>query len=295
MKNEVFLSIDTVTNYYKQQHYACIKDDFILFKNDHDDDSERRFIISDGIFISIVYQGKLTVQINSQKEIVESPSIITIFPDCFFDYSDLSEDALIHSIFISLQAIEDSLLEINLGLLSKMKFTPVNKIKYKTIENLKKLQNVLSTLYSIKEKSIHVSILKSLFIAFFNQIAESYSVLDPIGQSVKDIRLREITHQFLVLLDNTYPRERGVAYYAQKLNVSPKYLSFAVKNITSFQAIKWINNMIILDAKRLLSNTELSVEKISEKLKYKSSTFFISLFKEKTGFTPNQFRKKANN
>jgi len=295
MKNEVCLSIDVVTDYYKQQHYAYITDDFIFFKNiNPPEDGERKFLVSEGMLISIVRRGEVCVRINSINYAINSPAIISIFPDFVFEYYNLSDDALIDSIFISLNAVREAFLQIDLKLLSFMRFNPVVTITGQTIENLHKIQNVLIGLYNIHESSIDPSILKSLFLAFLNQIAENYPKPSPIGKSKKEIRLQEITHKFLMLLNDTYPRERGVVYYAQKLNITPKYLSFSVKSTTGFTAIKWINNMILLDAKRLLTNNNLTIEKISEKLKYKSSTFFIAFFKERTGFTPYQYRKRIN-
>lgn len=113
---------------------------------------------------------------------------------------------------------------------------------------------------------------------------------------------RKITnHKILERLEdllNTYfNEEKGiptVQYVAEKINISVKYLSSLVKQLTGQTTQQHIQHKLIEKAKEKLSTTSLSVSEIAYELGFEHSQSFNKLFKKKTNLSPLEFRRSFN-
>lgn len=85
-----------------------------------------------------------------------------------------------------------------------------------------------------------------------------------------------------------------VQYIADKLNVSPKYLSSLLKVLTGQSTQQYIHDKLIEKAKEKLSTTNLSVSEIAYELGFEHSQSFSKLFKKKTNVSPLKFRQSFN-
>ena len=94
------------------------------------------------------------------------------------------------------------------------------------------------------------------------------------------------------LIMNHNKQERKVAFYADKLCITPKYLSEVVKEKTKKTPIEWINDSVIIIAKTFLKSTDLSIIHISEELNFPNPSFFCRYFKKHTGISPLKYREK---
>ena len=85
-----------------------------------------------------------------------------------------------------------------------------------------------------------------------------------------------------------------VQYVADKLNLSPTYLSDLLKNLTGLTAQQHIHEKLIEKAKELLSTSNLSVSEIAYHLGFEFPQSFNKLFKKKTDLTPLEFKQSFN-
>ena len=107
-------------------------------------------------------------------------------------------------------------------------------------------------------------------------------------------RLEEILSEYF---NNDDLADKGlptVQYVADKLNVSPNYLSDLLKVLTGQSTQQHIHDKLIEKAKEKLSATDLSVSEIAYELGFEHSQSFSKLFKSKTNFSPLEFRKSFN-
>lgn len=86
----------------------------------------------------------------------------------------------------------------------------------------------------------------------------------------------------------------SVAYFAEKLNVSPSYLSDMLRALVSQTAQQLIHSKLIDKAKEKLSTTNLSVSEIAYILGFEHPQSFNKLFKSKTDVSPLEFRRLFN-
>ena len=124
-----------------------------------------------------------------------------------------------------------------------------------------------------------------------------YEVLDSITVSDSDMassRRNEIFANFLKLVMDEWMRHRDVAYYAAKLNITPKHLSTTVKSLTGHTALHWIEMYVTTEALLLLKTTDLSIKEIAAKLNFTSQSFFGKYFRTATGLSPKAYRKSLS-
>jgi AraC family transcriptional activator of pobA len=85
-----------------------------------------------------------------------------------------------------------------------------------------------------------------------------------------------------------------VQYLSEQLKVSPSYLSDMLRELTGQNAQQHIHNLLIEEAKELLSTTSLSTSEIAYQLGFEYPQSFSRLFKQKTSFSPSDFRNSFN-
>lgn len=87
----------------------------------------------------------------------------------------------------------------------------------------------------------------------------------------------------------------SVSYFAEKLNISPSYLSDLLKRNTGHSAQELIHSYLIRKAKELLLRNETTIAEIAYLLGFEYPAYFSRVFKNKTGITPLEFRKANSN
>lgn len=96
---------------------------------------------------------------------------------------------------------------------------------------------------------------------------------------------------------SSLPRQNGyptVAWCAEQFNLAPNYFGNIVRRDMHISAQKYIQNKVIEKAKALLSDSSKSIDQVAEMLGFSYSNHFTRLFKNQTGETPSEFRKKLN-
>ena len=87
-----------------------------------------------------------------------------------------------------------------------------------------------------------------------------------------------------------FEKERSVSFYANQLNITPKYLSEAVKEIMGKTAGELIDEAVIMQAKVLLKTPDLNIGQVATVLNFPDQSFFGKFFKKHVGLSPNQYR-----
>ena len=111
------------------------------------------------------------------------------------------------------------------------------------------------------------------------------------GVKITLTRKEELTMRFLKLLPQHFREERSVQFYADLLYVTPKYLTQIVKEFTGKTAGAFIDEMVIMEAKVLLSDHSFTVAQVAETLFFSDQFFFSKFFKNRAGVTPTEYRR----
>jgi AraC-like DNA-binding protein len=99
-----------------------------------------------------------------------------------------------------------------------------------------------------------------------------------------------ILNQYQQLINKFYLHKKTVEEYASLLGITPNHLNDVIKQSTGKTARSFIVERILLEAKSLLTHTQLDIADISHNLQFDEPTNFSKFFKKYVGLTPLQFR-----
>lgn len=111
------------------------------------------------------------------------------------------------------------------------------------------------------------------------------------GASQTKGRKEELFRKFIELL-NIHIGKHKLPFYAEKMNISPQYLSRLVEDSSGTAARDWINRAVVLQAKLLLRSSRYTIEQIAEELNFSTVPYFCRLFKREVGTPPTEYRNK---
>lgn len=134
----------------------------------------------------------------------------------------------------------------------------------------------------------YVMAIHSLLQTFFAIAATCYS--GDVGIILRPSRADQLKAQFKDLLTAEISKVKSPAEFAAKLNISEAYLSEILKKTTGFPPSYWIHREVIMEAKRLLYYSDLTVKEIAHTLGYTDHSYFSRLFSKRTGTSALLFR-----
>jgi AraC family transcriptional activator of pobA len=103
-----------------------------------------------------------------------------------------------------------------------------------------------------------------------------------------------LARRFKSLLEKKYSTVQEVSEYAQMLRVNERSLNEAVRRATVTTAAKLIRERVMLEAKRLLLHSEVSVAEVADQVAFEDPAYFSRAFKKHTGRTPLEFRQSLS-
>ena len=101
-----------------------------------------------------------------------------------------------------------------------------------------------------------------------------------------------VVKRFLQLVEENYQNNLSVNEYADKLAITPNHLTQTVNQLTGKTSSQIIKSKQVLEIKRLLVHTNLTVTEIANHLNFPDQSYFTKFFKRETGFSPLQYRSK---
>ena len=115
-----------------------------------------------------------------------------------------------------------------------------------------------------------VDALLQAFLYDFRDLLDRFNTLKPQTYTAGE----KVFHNFVKLLKEVYPKPRNVNFYADKLCITPKYLSSICKKISGYTASDFINRYVIKDIQILLKRSDKTIKEICNELDFPNLSFF---------------------
>ena len=159
-------------------------------------------------------------------------------------------------------------------------------------DDLQTASNILDTLWHlVHQPDYHRPTVSSLVAALmhhydhlFHQQADHLAATRSREQTIFD--------RFIQLVNQHCREHHKIAYYADRMCLTERYLGTVVRQTSGTTAKDWIDRALITQAKVLLHHSNESVLQISEELNFPNPAFFSKYFKRLTGITPSEFLGK---
>lgn len=150
------------------------------------------------------------------------------------------------------------------------------------------LYNKFNDTENVCQREIILNLLRNFYLDLYNKVIKG-NVLNTHQRK----RKTEMSDSFFRLLLAYYTKTREVAFYAEKLCITPKYLSIITQETIGSCAKELIDRYTITELKLLLKSTTISLKEITEKFDFPSEAFLCKYFKRHTGTTPIKYRNSS--
>ena len=255
----------------------------------------------DGILFVLCLKGNFEIEINLEKVTLNPNSLLCLGSDRIIsskqtDFSNFEA----YFLFVSPQFLRDINIDINImnnvGRFASIKTSrsPILPLSQDESELLQKYLELLhsNTVKNTEELYIK-SISRNLIASIIYQIFQFGTKYVPQEQKEERPLSRRANYvqEFMRLMHAHYRQERSVGFYAEKLFISPKYLSLIIKEVTGRTAAEWIDECVILEAKNLLRYSGKNIQQVAYDLNFTNRSSFGKYFKHLTGMSPSQFQK----
>ena len=157
-------------------------------------------------------------------------------------------------------------------------------------------KHLLCDFHRIRERmdeshlQFYYELMGSLCLTMMYDIFEAHAQRD--ATDIHTDRTAYIVKQLMDLLATGISRtERDVSYYAERLNVSPKYLSSTVKRVTGHNVTSYIDRHTIPILKDYLGDERLSLTQIAYRMNFASLSYFSRYCTKHLGQSPSEYRQ----
>lgn len=286
----LFLTLDNVYRLYNIDPSKKMEGIVVLHQqNQPEKEYAEHSRLFDGLLLGFMIQGSMKSQIHFLEYEINAGDIAVLQPRLMIDTKSLSEDAEIVTIGLSLDFIAAFPILQEFVMNSQIRWQPVVRLKDEEVRLKDELVELIQNFYRKSDSPRKTEMLRHLVIALMYMISEAYSELADSNSLVKN-RSHEIIDDFYLLISKYATQQRSVKFYAEKLHLTPQYLSTFLKQKTGKSVLQWIDHAMILHAKTLLKSSSLSIKQISHELNFGETSLFCRFFKRITGVTPGFFR-----
>lgn len=270
------------------------KDDrMIIIDNSNVTDTLNTSPIKSEWFVALLcIEGESTIYINNEMYSIHKNDFLLCHPQTIFEHKITNLDFKYCGFFLSPEYVKQ------ISLISSNSWNAILFIENNPIIALDEKESSLFLQYynlirsKFETESQHhlkqlIDMLLQAFIYEFHDSMEKRIKIDPPQYNSAD----NLFISFLDILVNSYPKQRSVSYYAEKLFVTPKYLSAICKEISGETASDLITRYVKKDIENLLKQPNKTIKEIANELDFANLSFFGKYVKRIFGVSPKEYRE----
>ncbi len=274
---------------------SYLSNDLIITKLTPDSNhTASRPVSINGFAAIVMMEGEARVSIDMHEHDVRPCDIVFFSPESIIQTVECTADATAYLISSSKDFMNEVQIDLSTSLAIYMRFgrNPVIHASQRDVAEIRQLFQLIKVMLSSDKERYKNEIIRTLFTTIF-YILSDLNQRDERDEEMKQGRAEVIFDEFVLLLRKHNKQERNVQFYATKLNISAKYLSAVVKEVSGKTAAKWIDESVILEAKSMLMYSGLTIQQIATELNFSTQSFFGKYFKQHTGVSPSRFKRHS--
>lgn len=244
----------------------------------------------DTLYICLVEKGEHSFVFNSIRYSVKAGDMIICHPNDFFSELKFSDDYFGLTIYTTLDfASGDIDPMVFQKCLRTLRYSPVIHLSDNMnmlMRQYSELLHIRKTIYPENKQVLPIericqAMISDIFSFAFENNTQTYVTQD---------RPSAIFHDFIDLLGSLNKKELSMEYYARRLSITPKYLSYICKRQSGKTATEWIKEYVMNDARRYIVGSDYSIKQIASHLGFSNFSFFCKTVKRHFGMTPLELR-----
>ena len=245
--------------------------------------------------ILICRAGKALLRVNYKDWEMFEGAVITVFPNDVVELSvdtDISVDFKVEILKYSASLLREASLQLEQTVYSSLR-------EDRCRQNTPVVTNIINCMFALLKvyfdqadctciPQLVLCQLKAFFIGFHEYLQRNP---EHRPDEVKSYRVRKLFNHFMMLMERDYKLSRDVSYYARLMNITPKYLTLIVRQVTGHTPKTIIDQYVVLQIKMQLQRTTQSIKEIAWEYHFADTSFFCRYYKKHMGATPQQERE----
>lgn len=247
----------------------------------------------EGVGLVICRQGSFTFLLNQKPFSAKAGDTLFLPKGSLLQVQQASADVEVHILIYQTDPIRDFMGNsvVSMHLYSHLATEPCYVWNTGEEEEVLKYLSLLDSTLKITENPFNRHEQQLLLLALTHRLCSVYT-RKLMAENTSASRKHELFIRLVQLIEQYYTEERGVGFYADKLCLSPKYLSALSKSICGYTVQELVFKSIVRKSISLLKNTQKNVQEISDFFNFPNASYFGTFFRKQTGMSPQQYRRR---
>lgn len=244
---------------------------------------------SEYVVMYLIEQGAMRLRIDEKEMVASGPGYLMLLPEHKAVVTELTPDFRMRYMQISVGFFNRFQFDDSFNIHQQVLRRPYLTLSEQIFGALSMCFDMAGGAIRQTENPNREKTLYHLFMSFFYAFGHYFY---PREEESATDREEEVTQRFMEHVRFHFREHHDVAFYAELLNITPKYLGACVKQTTRLTAKHHIDDQIIRYAKDRLKQTTLSVSEIAYELQFPDQSSFGKFFRLHTGLSPKDWRQQ---
>ena len=270
------------------EHFSVASSDLDYFV----ENSERT---ANGAVI-ICQKGRCELSVDDFQGQLRRNGSVLMLPGTLLSLKNHTADFKVTLFVFSPQLFSEAAFRLEIDFIRIIKKYPVAQQTKQTADSMNMWMKILEYTYHDRENRFRYTIIKNRLQNALLEMCDKVMRIPALSNSknTASSRQTELFNRFMQLINQHASAEREVAFYAEQLCISTRYLSTIVRTVSGQSAKALIDHVVLLELKMLLRTTDLSIQEIAYRLRFPDQSYLGRFFRKQTGLSPSAFRNQFN-
>lgn len=246
---------------------------------------------TEGGAILFCRRGSATVTVDQLRDRVTRDTLLLLLPGSILHLNERTDDFRVRFCAFSLELFSEAAYRLDPSFFHILHEHAIIRLPDRIIEGVRNWFQMASYTYRDRGNIFRNTIIRN---RLQNVLLEAFDKMQRFAPDVHSqtgtTRQADLFQRFVALVHEHCTEQREVAFYADRLCISTRYLSTIIRSVAHSTAKEFIDRSVVLEIKMLLGSTELSVQEIAYRLHFPDQSYLGRFFKKHTGVSPTEFR-----
>lgn len=246
---------------------------------------------TEGGAILFCRRGSATVTVDQLRDRVTRDTLLLLLPGSILHLNERTDDFRVRFCAFSLELFSEAAYRLDPSFFHILHEHAIIRLPDRIIEGVRNWFQMASYTYRDRGNIFRNTIIRN---RLQNVLLEAFDKTQRFAPDVHSqtgtTRQADLFQRFVALVHEHCTEQREVAFYADRLCISTRYLSTIIRSVAHSTAKEFIDRSVVLEIKMLLGSTELSVQEIAYRLHFPDQSYLGRFFMKHTGVSPTEFR-----